>query len=58
MGHDREYFRRRAAEERVAAMKAPHPAARRAHVELAERYDAVAESMSEILIVAPLRAHS
>ncbi|MES2120272.1 MAG: hypothetical protein V4513_06800 [Pseudomonadota bacterium] len=58
MSHDREYFRRRAAEERVAAMKSPHPGARRAHLELAERYDAVAESMGDIIAVGALRAHS
>ena len=39
MGRDIEYFRRRASEERVAAMKAAHPKVREAHVELARLYD-------------------
>jgi hypothetical protein len=34
-----EYFRKRANEERVAAMKAAHPKAREAHVEMARLYD-------------------
>ncbi|HUP67954.1 MAG TPA: hypothetical protein VM145_07065 [Sphingomicrobium sp.] len=32
------YFNRRAQEEREAAMKAIHPQARRAHLQLANRY--------------------
>ena len=39
------YFRQRASEERAAAMAAPHPAARRAHRELAERYEDVASAI-------------
>ena len=39
MQSDCEYFRRRAAEEREAAMKAPDPSARRSHRELADRYE-------------------
>jgi len=39
MTNDLVYFSRRAQEEREAAMKAAHPAARRAHVDLAEAYD-------------------
>ncbi|MES2136888.1 MAG: hypothetical protein V4502_07510 [Pseudomonadota bacterium] len=39
---DHDYFRRRAGEERAAAARARDPAARRAHNELAERYDLVA----------------
>jgi hypothetical protein len=38
MEGDAAYFSRRAQEERRAAMKAPHPHAREAHLELAERY--------------------
>lgn len=38
MESDSVYFGRRAQEERVAAMKAPHPVARQAHLELADRY--------------------
>ena len=39
MGRDTDYFRKRATEERVAAMKAAHPKAREAHVEMARLYD-------------------
>lgn len=38
MEADYAYFSRRALEEREAAMKSPHPAARRSHLELAGRY--------------------
>ena len=38
METDVDYFTRRAAEERRAAMKAAHPTAREAHLEMAERY--------------------
>ena len=39
MEGDSVYFSRRANEERIAAMKASHPAARQAHLDLANRYD-------------------
>jgi hypothetical protein len=39
MGRDTEYYRKRANEERVAAMKAAHPKVREAHVEMARLYD-------------------
>ena len=39
MGRDTEYFRRRANDERVAAMKAAHPKVREAHLEMARMYD-------------------
>ena len=39
MERDAEYFRRRANEERVAAMKVAHPRVREAHVEMARLYD-------------------
>jgi hypothetical protein len=42
MEGDLVYFRRRALEERQAAMTAAHPVARRAHLELADRYDDLA----------------
>jgi hypothetical protein len=45
MEADFTYFRRRAQEEREAAMKAPHPGARQAHVEMAERYDEFAAAI-------------
>jgi hypothetical protein len=43
---DFNYFRRRAQEEREAAMKAPHPLARRAHREMAERYDELSDAIA------------
>ena len=45
MEGDHAYFCRRAQEERQAAMKAPHPAAREAHIELAERYNEMAAAI-------------
>lgn len=39
MGADAAYFRRRSREEREAALKAAHPKAREAHLELAEAYE-------------------
>jgi hypothetical protein len=42
METDATYFRRRALEEQLAALKAESPKARRAHRELAARYDALA----------------
>ena len=39
MKGDASYFARRALEERNAALKAPHPEAQRAHLEMAERYE-------------------
>lgn len=42
MEADHVYFCRRAQEEREAAMKAAHPAARVSHVAMAERYDELA----------------
>jgi hypothetical protein len=38
MERDAAYFTRRANEERAAAMRAAHPTARKAHLEMAERY--------------------
>ena len=46
MEGDASYFIRRAGEERAAAMKCAHGAARRAHLELAKRYDDLASSIS------------
>jgi hypothetical protein len=45
MEGDKIYFRRRAADERAAAMKAAHPHAREAHLELAGRYDDLANGI-------------
>lgn len=39
MENDRGYYMRRAAEERAAALKAAHPKARAAHLEMAAAYD-------------------
>jgi hypothetical protein len=39
MESDATYFGRRASEERGAAMRAPHPTARRVHLDMADRYD-------------------
>lgn len=39
MEGDTTYFARRALEERDAATRAPHPAAQRSHLEMAERYE-------------------
>lgn len=39
MESDVSYFRRRASEERTAALQALHPAARQRHLEMAERYE-------------------
>lgn len=46
MQGDAIYFEQRANEERVAAMRAPHPSARQAHLEMAERYDDLASALS------------
>lgn len=46
MESDSAYFARRAANERVAAMKAAHPTARQAHLELAKRYDELARAIA------------
>ena len=45
MEGDTAYFRRRAADERAAAMKAAHPKARDAHLEFASRYDDLANAI-------------
>lgn len=43
---DAAYFSRRASEERAAAMKAAHPKARKAHLDMAGRYDDLAHSIT------------
>jgi len=47
MEGDVNYFIRRASEERQAAMKAPHPAARQAHLKMATRYDELANGIAQ-----------
>jgi hypothetical protein len=46
MEGDFTYFNRRAQEEREAAMKAPHPTARQAHLDMADRYDEFASAIA------------
>jgi hypothetical protein len=46
MKDDANYFMRRACEERLAALKAPHPSARKAHLEMAARYDDLATGIA------------
>ena len=45
MEGDTAYFRRRASDERAAGMKAAHPGARDAHLELAGRHDELANAI-------------
>ncbi len=46
MQGDAVYFRHRATEERAAAETAGHPAARQAHIDMAERYEDLATSIA------------
>lgn len=46
MEGDAFYFARRASQEREAAMKAAHPTARQAHLELAAQYEDLAHSIT------------
>jgi hypothetical protein len=46
MEGDAAYFARRALQEREAALKAAHPTARQAHLQLAARYDDLAHSIT------------
>jgi hypothetical protein len=46
MTSEDEYFRRRAQEEREAAMKAEHPKARRSHMNLADAYEMRARNVA------------
>jgi hypothetical protein len=48
VGHmkgDATYFDRRAKEERIAALKCAHPAARQSHLDMARRYDELASAI-------------
>ena len=47
MESDTEYFRRRASEERTAALQARDTRVRKAHVEMAERYEDFVRGISE-----------
>ena len=57
MKGDAAYFARRALEERNAASKAAHPAAKRSHVQMAEHYEgmgaAIGSGKPMIRIVSP-----
>jgi hypothetical protein len=46
MNGDAEYFRRRAVEEKTAAMKSAHPNARQAHLRMASQYEHFANRLS------------
>ena len=46
MNSDVEYFAGRASEERAAAAQATHPNARKAHLELADRYEDLATAIA------------
>ena len=46
MNGDAIYFERRSREEREAAMKASHPDARQAHLDMADRYAELANAIS------------
>lgn len=43
---DLSYFRRRASEERTAAIQARDPAVRKSHLQMAERYEDLVRSMA------------
>jgi len=46
MNGDAEYFRRRAVQEKTAAMRADHPNAREAHLRMAAQYEDFAKGLS------------
>ena len=46
MESDASYFRRRATEEKAAALEAPHPQARHIHLKMAERYEDLASAIA------------
>jgi hypothetical protein len=46
MNGDAAYFRRRAVEEKIAGMRAAHPRAREAHLQMARRYDEFASALT------------
>lgn len=45
MGSDAAYFTRRACEERASALHAAHPNAELAHLQLAQRYEELADAV-------------
>jgi hypothetical protein len=56
MNSDLSYHRRRASEERTAALHARDPQARRVHIGLAEQHEARVRSMSSVEHQLPPRA--
>jgi hypothetical protein len=46
MEGDATYFSRRARDERAAATSAAHPTARRAHLDMADRYDELSSAIA------------
>jgi hypothetical protein len=52
--HDETYFKRRAVEERLAAERAAHPGAQRAHLDLSELYEDAANERRTTVDVASL----
>jgi hypothetical protein len=46
MNGDAEYFRRRALQEKSAGMRAAHPNAREAHLQMARRYEEFASALA------------
>lgn len=50
MNADAHYFARRASEERAAAMQSPHLKARAAHLEMARRYQDLADAITDRML--------
>jgi hypothetical protein len=46
-GSDRAYYTNRAAQERLAAERTSNPDARRVHLELAQRYEAIVRPLAD-----------
>ncbi len=52
---DFDYFRRRVDEERKAAGHAAHPDARKAHLDMAQRYEEISKAVAPAPVVVSLR---
>ena len=52
---DFDYFRRRADYEREAARHAGHPDARKAHLDMAQRYEEISKAVAPARVVVSLR---
>lgn len=46
MANDLSYFQRRASQEKAAALRATHPRARQAHLEMAKRYEGLIRGLA------------